>query len=162
MENECKQVQTVGSMIIKRTTSNDPDFKILVAELDKDLTSRYEERQAVYDQYNKVPDLETVVVVYNDHVPVGCGAFKAFDETSVEIKRMFVAVDQRGKGIASAILKELETWAIESGYTTAVLETGTKQHEAIALYKKLGYTITENYGQYIGMDTSICMKRSLK
>lgn len=162
MENEYKQVQTIECMIIKRTHSNDEDFKTLVVELDEDLTSRYEERQAVYDQYNKVADLKTVVVAYQHKRPVGCGAFKSFDETSVEIKRMFVDVDHRGKGIASAILKELENWSTELGYTTAVLETGTKQHEAIALYKKLGYTITENYGQYIGMDTSICMKKSLK
>ncbi len=148
-------------MTLKRTSSNDPGFQTLVVELDKDLTGRYEERQAIYDQYNKVPDLQTVVVAYEIDVPVGCGAFKAFDETSVEIKRMFVSVDQRGKGIASAILKELENWAAELGYPNAVLETGNKQHEAIALYQKLGYSIIENYGQYIGLDTSICMSKSL-
>jgi GNAT superfamily N-acetyltransferase len=148
-------------MILTRTNSNDPDFQKLVLELDKDLTSRYEERQAIYDQYNKVPDLQTVVVAYLNDVAVGCGAFKSFDRNSVEIKRMFVAVDQRGKGVASAILKELETWAAESGYSNAVLETGTKQYEAIAMYQKLGYKVIDNYGQYIGMDTSICMEKPL-
>jgi len=149
-------------MILKRTGSSDPAFQALVVELDKDLTSRYEERQAIYDQYNKVPDLETVIVAYNENIAVGCGAFKAFDQASVEIKRMFVSVDQRGKGIATAILKELESWAAEIGYMKAVLETGNKQHEAIALYQKLGYSITDNYGQYIGLDTSICMSKSIK
>jgi len=149
-------------MILKRTGSSDPAFQALVVELDKDLTSRYEERQAIYDQYNKVLDLETVIVAYNENIAVGCGAFKAFDQASVEIKRMFVSVDQRGKGIATAILKELESWAAEIGYMKAVLETGNKQHEAIALYQKLGYSITDNYGQYIGLDTSICMSKSIK
>jgi putative acetyltransferase len=148
-------------MKITRTNSSNPHFQSLVAELDKDLTGRYQERQAVYDQYNKVPDLQTVVVAYENDVAVGCGAFKQFGENSVEIKRMFVAEGRRGKGIASAILKELESWAKELSYKIAVLETGTKQHEAIALYQKQGYTITENYGQYIGMETSICMKKQL-
>jgi putative acetyltransferase len=149
-------------MTVTRTNSNDEYFNKLVIELDKNLTSRYQQRQAVYDQYNKVPDLQTVVVVLENGVAVGCGAFREFDGTSVEIKRMFVTEEQRGKGIASAILNELERWAKELSYTAAVLETGTKQHEAIALYRKHGYNITDQYGQYIGMDTSICMRKPLR
>jgi GNAT superfamily N-acetyltransferase len=145
-----------------RTNSNDADFKALVIELDKNLSGRVEERQLIYDQYNKVPDLQTVVVAYDNDIAVGCGAFKVFDNEAVEIKRMFVVEDKRGKGIASAILNELECWAKELSYRIAVLETGTKQHEAIALYQKKGYSVTEQYGPYIGMDTSICMRKELK
>jgi putative acetyltransferase len=147
---------------IARTNSNDPHFQQLVTELDNDLRSRYQERQAIYDQYNKVPDLDTVVVAYNNTMPVGCGCFKPFDENSVEIKRMFVTPLKRGTGVAAFILHELESWATELGYTQAVLETGTKQHEAIQFYQREGYIITDNYGQYIGMEMSICMKKKLK
>lgn len=146
-------------MELKRTNSNDPGFRELVSELDKDLRSRYEERQDVYDQYNKVPDLPTVVVAYENDRPVGCGCFKPFDENSVEIKRMFVLPEKRGTGVAASILSELHSWAKELNFTNAVLETGTKQHEAIRFYQKKGYTITDNYGQYIGLDTSICMRQ---
>jgi putative acetyltransferase len=146
---------------IKRTISNDPDFHALVAELDKDLWNRYEELQNTYSRYNKVPDLPTVVVAYDNDIAVGCGCFKPFDERSVEIKRMFVVPAKRGSGVAASILNELHRWAKELKYTHAVLETGTKQHEAIRFYHREGYTNTENYGQYIGMETSICMKKEL-
>lgn len=146
---------------IIRTDSNNPDFKSLVVELDKDLRGRYNELQNVYDQYNAVPDLPTVVLAYENDVAIGCGCFKPFDETSVEIKRMFVKEIKRGTGVASFIIHELETWAKELGYKQVVLETGNKQYEAISFYKREGYTITENYGKYIGMPSSICMKKIL-
>jgi putative acetyltransferase len=145
----------------RRTTSNDPAFLALVAELDEDLRGRYYELQSTYDQYNKVPDLSTVVIGYNKDVPAGCGCFKRFDENAVEIKRMFVVPSERGTGLASRILGELERWAKELGYDDAVLETGTRQHEAIRFYQREGYGIIENYGQYIGMETSMCMKKKL-
>jgi putative acetyltransferase len=148
-------------MNIKRTNSDDEAFIKLVAELDKDLRSRYDELQNTYDQWNKVPDLDTVVVVCENNEPVGCGCFKPFDEDSVEIKRMFVAEKKRGTGIAKFILEELESWAKELAYKNTVLETGTKNYEALRFYQREGYTITENYGQYIGMETSICMKKQL-
>jgi GNAT superfamily N-acetyltransferase len=150
---------STGMVTTRRTNSNDPAFLALVAELDKDLRGRYEERQDVYDQYNKVPNLSTVVVAYQGDTPVGCGCFKPYDDVSVEIKRMFVAPASRGTGVAAAILRELEQWAKELGYGKAVLETGILQHEAIRFYQREGFSITGNYGQYIGMETSICMNK---
>ena len=72
---------------------------------------------------------------------------------------MFVLPDSRGKGIAGKILKELENWAIELNYTACILETGRKQNDAIALYKKAGYNIIPNYGQYENIDNSVCLKK---
>lgn len=92
---------------------------------------------------------------------VGCGAFKEFNDETVEIKRMFVPDEQRGKGIASKVLKELEAWALELGYTTCILETGKRQPEAIALYKKNGYELIPNYGQYAGVENSVCFQKVL-
>ena len=146
---------------IKRTTSNDKDFKMLVAELDDDLWSRYGTEQLKYRQYNVIENLETVVIVYDASKPVGCGCFKKFNNDSVEIKRMFVAVDQRGKGIGTAIMKELENWAKELKSKFIVLETGNGQPEAIHLYQKQGYAVIPNYGQYIGKEMNICFKKKL-
>ena len=146
---------------IKRTNSNDKDFRALVDELDKYLLGRYGTKQLEYRQYNVVENLETVIVVYDDNKPVGCGCFKKFDNDSVEIKRMFVLAEQRGKGIGAAIMKELETWAKELQYKFVVLETGNGQPEAIHLYQKQGYTVIPNYGQYIGKELNICMKKEL-
>lgn len=146
---------------LKRTNNQDPDFLYLIPLLDKDLRSRYKALQDVYDQHNIVVNVDTVVIAYADGLAVGCGCFKEFNGSSVEIKRMYVKPEHRRQGISSAVLNELETWAIESGYSEAVLETGNQQDEAIALYKKQGYVIIPNYPPYEAMETSICMKKRL-
>jgi len=155
-------MEKVDSMQIIRTTSEDQDFAHLIAALDGDLYQRNGEAQLKYRSYNKVDMIKHVVLVYVDGKPVGCGAFKKYDDKSVEIKRMFVYPEMRGKRLAARILQELENWAVEEGYTRAVLETGHKQTEAIRLYTIAGYSRIENYGQYIGMEESICYRKELK
>jgi putative acetyltransferase len=144
-----------------RTKSDHADFRNLVAMLDADLLSRYGPLQAHYDQFNSTAGIDTVVVAYVDNDPAGCGCFKRFDSTSVEIKRMFVKKELRGNGIADAILKELEQWAGELGYEATVLETAIKQPEAIAFYRRMGYHLIPNYGQYAGNDNSLCMRKTV-
>ena len=148
-------------ILLKRTNSNDPHLKNLIAKLDKDLWGMYNDEQAVYDTFNKIDNLQTVIIAYDDAVAVGCGCFKKFDNDSVEIKRMYVDDSQRNKGIATSILNELENWARELNFSFAVLETGDEQKAAVHLYKKQGYFVTDNYGQYINMEKSICMKKQL-
>jgi putative acetyltransferase len=147
---------------LKRTTSESSDFQNLVRLLDADLKLRDGEDHAFYSQFNKIDKIKNAVVCYADDLPIGCGAFKEYDETSVEIKRMFVEPGFRGKGIAATILKELELWAGEINYTQAVLETGKRQPEAIALYQKAGYAIIPNFGQYENIENSVCMKKGIK
>lgn len=149
-------------LTLKRTNSSDKDFLALVERLDKELLERYGELQQFYNRYNKIENLSTVVIAYAGQQPAGCGCFKKFDEESVEVKRMYVADEHRGKAIGAAILNELEKWAAELGQRAIVLELGNNQPEAFRLYKKQGYTVTPNYGQYIGKEaTSICMKKEL-
>ena len=155
-------IMTSSGITLKRTNSSNPDFRHLITLLDVELNEHYGDlMQSTYDRYNHILDLDTVIVAYHNHIPVGCGCFKKYDDTSVELKRMFVKADERGQGIASSILRELELWAKEIGFTYSILETGDKQHEAIALYQKIGYVITSNYGQYSGMESSICMRKEL-
>lgn len=146
---------------VKRTTSDNPDFRKLIAELDKDLWKMNYSNQGHYDKHNIIESLPTVVVAYDSEKAVGCGCFKKFDVISAEVKRMYVAPSHRGRGISKMILNELEIWAKENGYAKTILETGTAQTEAIGLYKNSSYTLTENYGPYIGMTDSICMEKSL-
>ncbi len=145
----------------RRTSSDDTDFRELVALLDKDLALRDGDEHAFYAQFNKIQAIRNVIVCYEDSKPIGCGAFKEFEPGKVEIKRMYMLPEQRGKGTGLAILSQLEDWASELGYTTCVLETGKKQPEAISLYKKGGYSITQNYGQYAGVENSVCMRKEL-
>ena len=92
-------------------------------------------------------------------MPVGCGAFKKYEDGAAEIKRMFVLPEHRGRRVAAGVLKELEDWAAEMDFRECILETGYKQPEAIALYKRSGYEVIENYGQYIGVENSVCMRK---
>lgn len=154
-------MDNIDSIRVIRTTSDSPEFAQLIVDLDNDLYQRNGQAQLKYRKYNKVDMIKHVVLVYADGKPVGCGAFKMFDEETVEIKRMFVYPEMRGKRLAARILQELEKWAIEEGYIRAVLETGHKQAEAIRLYAVAGYILTENYGQYVGMDESICYRKEL-
>jgi GNAT superfamily N-acetyltransferase len=146
---------------ILRTNSANHDFIELVALLDADLAIRDGEDHAFFAQFNKIDVIRNVVVACEKDVAIGCGAFKPFDDETAEIKRMFVRPDCRGKGVAVEILSELEKWAREEGFTAAVLETGFKQPEAIRLYEKSGYERIPNYGQYAGVENSVCMRKSL-
>jgi putative acetyltransferase len=146
---------------IVRTTSDNKDFGALVIQLDAYLRILDGEDHAFYAQFNKTSLLKNALICYENDVAVGIGAYKEYDSETAEIKRMFTLPEHRGKGIAKAILTELELWAKEEGYKLALLETGNLQKDAIGLYQKLGYEFTENFGQYIGVENSICMKKSL-
>ncbi len=144
-----------------RTDSSNVDFIHLVKFLDSYLAEKDGDEHSFYHQYNHIDKLKWVVVVYDDDTPVGCGSIKEYSPLSVEVKRMYTTPQYRGKGIASMVLEELEDWAIELGYNTSVLETGKRQTEAVEFYKKHGYIITPNYGQYTGMDNSLCFEKKL-
>lgn len=144
-----------------RTTSENEDFRALVVSLDHELQIRDGEDHYFFAQFNKLAGILGVVVAYLDDQAVGCGAFKRFSDSEAEIKRMFVKPESRGRRIAAQILAELETWAGELNFSECVLETGFKQPEAIALYKRSGYTVIPNYGQYADVGSSVCMKKPL-
>ncbi len=146
---------------LQRTDSDNPDFQTLVKELDKDLAIRDGEDHSFFAQFNKITAIKHVVLAYEHEQAVGCGAIKAYNADTMEVKRMFVPLEKRSKGIASAILKELEGWAKELGYKTCILETGQKQPEAIALYQKNNYGIIQNYGPYTGVESSVCFEKQL-
>jgi GNAT superfamily N-acetyltransferase len=148
-------------MELKRTSSDNEDFRALVCELDKELWNIYDERQGIYDQHNIIENNRNVIVAYINNIAVGCGCFKKFDEQAVEIKRMYVKPEYRGQKIAASILDALEQWARELNIPATVLETGIKQLAAMHLYGKSGYIVVANYGPYKDMPESVCMHKQL-
>lgn len=146
---------------LQRTDANHEDFISLVKLLDAELALRDGDEHAFYSQFNKIGKLKFVVVAYVNGQAAGCGAFREYEPNIAEIKRMFVPSSFRGKGIAKAMLIELEGWAASIGYHACVLETGKKQPEAIALYHKQGYQYIPCYGQYLNVENSVCMKKQL-
>ncbi len=144
-----------------RTDSENRDFLELVIALDADLAIRDGEDREFYNQFNKLDLIKNVIIAYQNETPAGCGAIKEYSADTMEVKRMYTPAQFRSRGIASLVLAELEKWSLELGYTKCILETGKRQPEAIALYKKNGYTIIPNYGQYIGIENSVCFLKDL-
>jgi GNAT superfamily N-acetyltransferase len=142
-----------------RTSASHEDFIKLVSKLDADLSDRDGDDHAFYHQFNRIDTLKYALVAYAQNEAVGCGAIKEFDADAMEVKRMYVLPNNRGKGIATTLLWELEKWALELGYMKCVLETGKRQPEAISLYEKSGYQRIPNYGQYKGVENSICFEK---
>ncbi len=146
---------------VTRTNSDNADFRKLVDELDTDLKLRDGADHPFYAQFNKLDNIKYVIVAYDNDMPVGCGAIKVFSTEAMELKRMYVRPAYRGKGIASMVLAELESWARELQYKQCVLETGKRQPEAVALYTKNGYKRTPNFGAYKNDENSICFEKKI-
>ena len=144
-----------------RTDSSHSDFLLLVRALDQYLAKIDGADHAFYHQFNKVDELNHVVIAYSNEQAVGCGAIKALDQDTMEVKRMFTSPNARGLGIASGLLSELEKWAKEMNYKRCVLETGHRMSDAIGLYSKAGYRTITNYGQYVGIANSSCFEKKL-
>lgn len=144
---------------VVRTTSDNPDFQKLVNQLDAVLAIMDGAEHDFFSQFNSIDTIKNVVLCYKNEIVVGCGAFKQYDSKTAEVKRMFVVPEFRGKRIATKILSELENWATELDFSEVILETGTNNPSAIALYQKSGFIISENYGNYIGVKSSCCLKK---
>lgn len=148
-------------MKLLRKTGADLDFAGLTSHLDAYLAEKDGRDHAFYNQYNGISQINYALVYYFEERPVACGAIKEFGKNAMEVKRMFTLPEYRGKGIAGLLLAELESWAKELGAKQVVLETGKKQVEAISLYERSGYERITNYGQYIGIKTSVCFEKLL-
>ena len=146
---------------IVRTSAKNKDFIALVKKLDTYLKVVDGNDHSFYNQYNGIENIKYTVVAYENGIPVGCGAIKQFDEQTMEVKRMFTSETSRGKGIASKILQELELWTAELNYKKCILETGLRQTDAVHFYKKNNYQQIDNYGQYIGIENSICFEKNI-
>jgi putative acetyltransferase len=146
---------------VEKTTPQHPDFIRLILALDEDIAIRDGDEKDFHAQYNKTDNIKHALLVFDNKKAVGCGALRHYDSSTIEIKRMYVSPESRGKGIATQILIALEDWARSLGYTRAILETGEKYQEAIALYTKNGYERIPNYGQYEQVLSSRCFSKEL-
>lgn len=102
-----------------------------------------------------------LVAVDGDGTAVACGALRRLDDVSAEIKRMYVVPERRGSGVAASVLRALETAAVERGWHTVRLETGTEQPDAQRFYRRAGYREIPLFGGYAGSALSVCFERVL-
>ena len=150
-------------MRFEYTDGCNKDFIELCRGLDNFLNELVggEENRAEYIQYNKLEDIHDVVIAYDDDVPVGSASFKKYDDENAEVKRVFVKEEYRGQGISYELMKMLEEQARKKGFKYFILESGEPLVAAMALYRKIGYIVIPNYGQYVDMEESVCMKKKL-
>ncbi|MFF2374521.1 GNAT family N-acetyltransferase [Streptomyces xiamenensis] len=105
-----------------------------------------------------------VFLVARDRVTgaaLACGALRRLDAGSAEVKRMYVAPGARGTGVATAVLRALEAAALERGWATLRLETGSLQPDAERFYRREGYREIPLFGAYVGSPISVCYERVL-
>jgi putative acetyltransferase len=148
--------------------------RTLISELNAELSARYPEPGATHfslDPREVAPGAGIFLVVRRLDRPVGCGAMRWLRDPSLlrelgprvgELKRMYVAPDVRGQGIGRALLTRLEDEARALGLTRLVLETGTRQLEALALYRNASFIGIPAYGEYgASPGTSVCLSKDL-
>lgn len=149
-------------MEIRVVAYDHPDASTLVAEIQQEYVVRYGGPDGtLVDPAEFAPPLGLFLIGYLDGVPVACGGWRVHDDDSAEVKRMYVAPSARGRGLARAMLAELELTAKRSGYRRLILETGRKQPEAVALYRSSGYTDVPKFGYYADAPLSIHLGKPL-
>ncbi|MFG3053207.1 GNAT family N-acetyltransferase [Kitasatospora sp. NPDC048239] len=154
-----------GTIEIRVTGYGHPDAQRLSAQVQEEYVQRYGDGDLTVlhpDDFESPAGL--FLTAYLDGEPVACGGWRAktagpngIRDGDAELKRMFVVPAARGRGLARALLRRLETTAVEAGRTRFILETGTEQPEAIALYASEGYGPVEKFGIYREHPQSICL-----
>ncbi|MDK3257720.1 GNAT family N-acetyltransferase [Blastococcus capsensis] len=141
---------------------DDPVAQTLVEEVQQEYVARYGGRDgAVVDPAEFRPPAGVFLVAELDGAPVGCGAWRVYPPGGVEIKRVYVAPGFRRRGLAQAIMAELESSAARAGHRSVVLNTGRRQPEAVALYADLGYVPVPGYGLYACAPDAVFLGKDL-
>ena len=91
---------------------------------------------------------------------VAIGSVKLFQDYG-ELKRIYVPISQRRKGLAKRIIEKLESLLISKKIFLSRLETGPYSKDAISLYEKLGYSICDKFGSYKDDPLSTFMEKKL-
>ena len=103
----------------------------------------------------------TLILLTADGTPVGHAALRRLRD-DFEVKRVLVDASLRGQGLAGRLMAELETIAREAGARRLILQTGDRQPEAVALYRRLGYRDIPIYEPYVeAIPFSLCFEKVL-
>ncbi len=154
---------------IEQVPITHPDALRLIDEVQAEYRVRYggPDRTPLEPAYFEPPS-GAFYVGFRDDVPVAMGGWRFRPDVSrlgstraAEVKRMYVAPTARRGGLARLMLAHLEATARTSGADVMILETGTAQPEAIALYEAAGYERVESFGYYRDEPLNRCFGRVL-
>jgi GNAT superfamily N-acetyltransferase len=155
--------------VIERLSITHPDAQLLIEEVQAEYVVRYGgPDHTPYEPHEFDAPLGAFFVVYDRDRPVASGAWRHRDDVeafgtraTAEVKRMFVTASHRGRGLARLVLDHLERTARDEGAEAMVLETGTAQPEAMALYESSGYTPIPGFGHYRWSPLNRCYAKPL-
>lgn len=148
-------------MIVRAVPWDDADASALRAAQRAEIEVRYGTPDSEPGPAPTGDDITAFFVAYADGVAVACGGLREIDGTHAEIKRMYVSPAARGTGASTAILRELEEYGRARGYDRLVLETGTRQPDAVRFYEREGYQRIPNFGHYTDPEASLCYGKAL-
>ncbi|GGX26324.1 GNAT family N-acetyltransferase [Streptomyces lomondensis] len=158
-------------MHIRRVSFDHPDAVKLNDQVQAEYAARYGDDgdATAMAASDFEPPNGIYLIAYDEHDnPVASGGWRARDandegnlDGDAELKRMYVIEQMRGRGLARRLLSALEEDARAAGRVRMVLETGTKQPEAVALYTSSGYAPCAKFGYYRHYDSSRCFAKSL-
>ena len=140
-----------------------PEVQALLAALDEHLGALYppEANFLVISEDDVDGRRGALLVARAGGVAVGCGAVRRIDDSTAEVKRMFVVPAWRGGGVGWRVLAALEAWAVAAGCTRMVLETGDLQPEATRLYERSGFVRVPCFGEYADAPDSVCYEKGI-
>lgn len=152
------------NIILKEVSYDNADFICLCDELDSFLNRAIggEDKREKYKKYNHLDTMDYVIVAYDEEKPVGCAALRKYSDEDIEVKRVFVREDYRGKNIGGMLIENLISYSKNLGYARMILETGEFLKASVRLYLRYGFERIQNYGAYVDMSESLCMGRSIK
>jgi len=156
---------TTEAIRVVHTALTDEVSRALIEALNAELSAMYPEPGANHfklDPEQTARGRGAFLVVYRGDVAVGCGAVRLIDADTGELKRMYVAPAERGRGLGRLLVAELEAEARALGVRRLVLETGTRQEAALALYRAAGFIPIPLYGEYcLSPETSVCLGKDV-
>jgi putative acetyltransferase len=156
---------TAETITIERGALTDDASRALIGELNAELSGAYPEPGANHfglDADEVAPGRGAFLIVRVDGRPVGCGAVRRLDAETGELKRMYVDPAARGLGLGRRLVAALEAEARALGMRRLVLETGTRQQAALALYRATGFQPIPLFGEYLlSPETSICLGKEI-
>jgi GNAT superfamily N-acetyltransferase len=139
-----------------------PEAEALRAAQRAEIAQRYGTPDSEPGQAPSAADIAVFVLLrLDDGTAVGCGGLRRLDDLCGEVKRMYVVPSSRGTGVSDAVMDALEAHGASFGWTHLRLETGDRQPDAVAFYRRRGYERIANFGAYEASATSLCFERQL-
>lgn len=148
-------------MELRFVDARNTDYLMLAQKLDEYYFTLVGDVQLRYAEANRPENMACLIVAYDNDIPVGCGCWKRVNQTTAEVKRIFVMPEYRCQGVASAIIRKLEGSIAQAGYSHIILETARTTSDSKALYLSLGYQEIDYFGSPAGAENCLCFEKKV-